>query len=695
LKKNNFIPRDISWLAFNNRVLQEAADKTVPLRERIKFLGIVSNNLDEFFRVRVAALKKMQELGQKGKLNPNENPGKILETIHEVLLRQQNSFEKIWEATKRELKQEKIYLVNDEQLHRRQKGFVRNYFLEEVRNFIVPLMIENMRAMPVLNDKSLYLACTLAKADNSLPIRFALVSIPVNRLPRFVILPAFNDKKYIILLEDIIKFCLPEVFSFFGYNKFTAHVIKVTRDAEIDIDNDVSTTFIQKIEKGLKSRKKGRTVRFIYDKNINIFLLTYLVKRLGLSKKENMIAGGRIHNFKDFMDFPQEVFDKKNIRKKPFTHPVLKNAQSVTAKILEQDVMLHFPYHSFESVIDLLREAAIDPCVTNISISFYRLAPKSKIINALINAVKNGKQVTVMLELRARFEEADNLAWKNELEEAGVTVLIGHPHRKVHAKICSIRRKDGNSIKHYGFINTGNLNEKTALVYGDHCLLTANPLLLADINRIFQYLENPKSNNHLLKACKKVSVSPYLMRSFWVKHIEKEIKNARKNKPAAITVKLNSLSDVTLINKLAEAARAGVEVNLIIRGICSMFTENIKFKKPIKAISIIDEYLEHARVIIFKNGGQQKVFISSADWMSRNLDYRLEVCCSITNTEIKNEILDIINIQLSDNCKARVLDNAFQNKYVTNSLKPIRSQLETYEYLFLKLHNKAGQVMPQ
>ena len=692
MKKNRFIPRDISWLAFNNRVLQEAADKTVPLRERIKFLGIVSNNLDEFFRVRVATLKKMQELGPKGKINSHENPGEILESIHEILLRQQTDFEKTWDAIKKELKQDHIYLVNELQLHARQKEFVRNFFLREVRNDIVPLMIESLRAFPVLNDASLYLACTLAKADNSLPVRFALLSIPVNRLPRFVVLPPFNDKKYIILLEDVIRFCLPYVFSFFGYDTFSAHVIKVTRDAEIDMDHDLSTTFIQKIEKGLKNRKKGRPVRFVYDKDINIFLLTYLVKRLGLTKKENMIAGGRIHNFKDFMNFPQEVFSRPHNRKHPFTHPELLHAQSVTGKVLEKDLMLHFPYHSFESVIDLLREAAIDPYVTNINISFYRLAPKSKIIHTLVNAVKNGKQVTVMLELRARFEEAANLLWKNELEEAGVTVLLGRPTWKVHAKICSIRRKEGNNIRHYGFVCTGNLNEQTAKVYGDHCLLTAHPVIMADINRVFQYLENPKNHNHLLKACKKLVLSPFQLRNQMLKLIDHEIKDARNNKPASLTVKLNALSDPILMNKLSEAARNGVEINLIIRGICCMLTENNKFKKSIHAISIIDEYLEHARVFVFNNGGNPKIFISSADWMPRNLDYRLEVCCPVLDHNLKQEMLDMLQIQLSDNTRARILDNQLQNNYVTNSQKPVRSQIETYDYLLAKHTVKNSKV---
>ena len=677
------IARDISWLSFNSRVLQEAADDSVPLKERLKFLGIFSNNLDEFFRVRVAALKKMIELGSKAKMHLETDPQNILDEIQERVLIQQKEFERIWKEIIRELKKAQINLVNEKKLSAAHQKFVLDYFNEEVRSYIVPLMIESLGQFPVLNDKSIYLACRLSMQDRSTPQRFALVSVPVRHLPRFLILPSKNEEKFIILLEDVIRFCLPNIFSFFGYDRFSSHIIKVTRDAEIDIDNDISESFIQKIEKGLKNRKKGKPVRFVYDKDIDPGLLAYLVKRLGLTHKENLIPGGRIHNYKDFINFPESVFTQKSSRKKPVTHALLKDAASVTSVVMERDVMLHFPYHSYNSVIDLLREAAIDPEVLSIKITSYRLASRSKIINALTNAVRNGKQVTVMLELRARFDEEANLDWKVELEEAGVKVLLGVPDLKVHAKLCLIKKRVKNTTTHYGFVSTGNLNEKTAMVYGDHCLLTSDRHIMADINRIFSYLENPGLKAGLLKACKTLFVSPLHMRKPILLLINREIKHAKNNKAAGITLKVNSLSDRQLIEKLSEAARAGVEVRLIIRGICCMFTESKHFKRPVLAISIIDEYLEHARVMIFDNNGHPKVFISSADWMLRNIDHRIEVACPVLEKDIKQELINIINIQLHDNIKARTLDNNLSNQYVNpRNTKKIRSQIETFNYLF-------------
>lgn len=677
-----FIARDISWLSFNSRVLQEAADDTVPLKERIKFLGIFSNNLDEFFRVRVAALKKMLQLGSKAKMHLESDPQHILDEIEEKVLIQQKKFELTWKEITRELKKEHIHFVNETRLSASQQKFVLEYFNEEVRSYIVPLMIESLEQFPVLNDKSIYLACKLSREDRTVAQRFALVSVPVRHLPRFLILPEKNNEKYIILLEDVIRFCLPHIFSFFGYDKFSAHIIKVTRDAEIDIDNDISVSFIQKIQKGLKNRKKGKPVRFVYDKDLDPGLLTYLVKRLGLTHKENIIPGGRIHNYKDFISFPESVFTQKNPRKKPFTHPVFRNAAGIAPIILKKDVMLHFPYHSYNSVIDLLREAAIDPDVISIKITCYRLASRSKIINAITNAVRNGKQVTVMLELRARFDEEANLFWKEELEDAGVKVLLGVPDLKVHAKLCIIKKRIKNDIVHYGFVSTGNLNEKTATLYGDHCLLTSDKNIMADINRIFTYLEQPVTKISMLKACKTLAVSPVSMRSQLYALINKEIRFAKSKKYACITLKINSLSDPLLIEKLYDAARAGVEVKLIIRGICSMLTENKSFKKPVQAISIIDEYLEHARVMIFQNNGDKKVFISSADWMLRNIDHRVEVACPVNDPELKQELCDIIDIQLHDNLKARILDNHLINQYINpRNTKKVRSQIGIFNYL--------------
>lgn len=684
--KQKVIIRDISWLSFNSRVLQEAADETVPLRERIKFLGIFSNNLDEFFRVRVATLKRMIEVGNKGNMHLEASPGMILEEIQEIVVKQQKEFDRVWNEILKELKKQKVFLINEKQLTRPQQLFVTDYFNEEIRSNIVPLMIESLQAFPTLSDKSIYLACKMSKKDRSIPQRFALVSVPARRLSRFVILPSKEDEHYIILLEDIIRFCLPYIFSYFGYDVFSAHIIKVTRDAEIDFDSDIATSLIQKLEKGLRNRKKGKPVRFIFDKDIDASLLAYLIKRMGLSGKDNLIPGGRIHNFKDFIDFPEAAFTQKNARKKPFLHPLLKNVNQVTDVVLKRDVLLSFPYHSFDSLTDLLREAAIDPDVKIIKVTCYRLASRSKIINALTNAVRNGKTVTVVIELRARFDEEANLEWKEELEEAGVNVFIGVPNLKVHAKICLIKKIVNGRTIHYGFVSTCNLNEQTAKIYGDHCLLTSDRFIMADVNRIFNYLEQPKTRLHFLRACKTLMVSPVNMRRQLVALIDKEIKTALAKKPAAITLKLNSLSDELLIDKLYEAAKAGVEIRMVIRGIFCMLTENKKFKIPVQAISIVDEYLEHARVIIFHNAGKEKVFISSADWMVRNLDHRIEVACPVFEKDIQAELKDMLQIQLADNIKARKLDNALGNQYINpRNTKKVRSQVDTYNYLYRKL----------
>jgi polyphosphate kinase len=661
------IVRDVSWLSFNGRVLQEAADPTVPLRERIRFLGIFSNNMDEFFRVRVATLRRMAEYsGSKSRANMHfeASPERILNEIQAIVLEQGDEFDAIWEGINREMESEKIYLDTEKELNPDQQHFIQNYFEEEVRSNTIPLMIESIPVFPYLRDKSLYLGVVLSRKDGSMKRKYALIEVPSRVLGRFLILPSPSpDEHHIILLEDIIRFNLKNIFAYFGYDTYDSWVFKVTRDAEIDIDNDVSTTLIQKIEKGLKNRRKGKPVRFVYDKEMDKGLLDYITKRLNLSKKSgNIIPGGRIHNFRHFMDFP-DVFPRHGQRRKSFTHPLLEKSPRVTDVVLDQDVMLHFPYHSFNPVIDLLREAAIDPNVTTIKITGYRLASNSKIINALINAVRNGKHVTVMLELRARFDEEANLEWKERLEDEGVKVLIGIPNMKVHAKICLIKKRINNFTIHYGFVSTGNLNEKTARVYGDHCLLTSDRHIMADVNRIFNYLENPREGIAPLKACKFLIPCPTSLRRELVKMIAREIKAAKEKK----------------------AARAGVKIQLVVRGIFCMFSENSKFLIPVKAISIIDEYLEHARIFIFHNEGEEKVFISSADWMVRNLDHRVEATCPILDERIRQELKDILDIQLSDNVKARWLDNQLLNKYKRDHPEHrVRSQIEIYNYLYQK-----------
>ena len=677
------IVRDLSWLAFNARVLQEANDTRNHLHDRLRFLGIFSNNLDEFFRVRVAALNRMVLLGKEARMHLEANPDKILKKIQQTVITQQEDFDRIFSNIILELEKKGVRIKNEKHLTRQQKEFVKKYFDQKVRTQLIPLMIETIPQVPLLRDKSIYLACVLGNSTSALLRRYALIEIPTKVLPRFVTLPSEEGSTDIILLEDIIRYNLPGLFAPFGFNRFMGYIIKVTRDAELDIDNDVSTNLIDELEKGLKNRKKGRATRFVYDRTIDPALLKYLTRRLGLLKKDNQIPGGRIHNFKDFIDFPAAIFDDIAPRQQPFVHPLLRQPRLIMEVMEKRDVMLHFPYHSFDSVIDLIREAAIDPFVQSIKITCYRLAKNSKIINALINAVRNGKQVTVVLELRARFDEEANMRWKNHLEEEGVNVVLGIHDMKVHAKICVIKKREFNVTKQYAFVSTGNLNENTATYYGDHCLLTTNKNIIAEINRVFEYLESPVKKIALLRNCKTLPIAPLNIRTSFLSLIEKEIRLAKRKKERSITIKLNSLVDKELIDKLYAAAKAGVNIKMVIRGICCAYTEQKAFKGHMKAISIIDDYLEHARVFIFGNAGNTLVFISSADWMVRNLDHRIEVACPIYDKEIQKELTDIMEIQLAENVKGRILDNEQSNQYVQcpPAEPAVRSQLAIYKYL--------------
>ncbi len=685
--KNNYIPRDISWLSFNARVLQEANDNTVTLKDRIRFLGIFSNNLDEFFRVRVATLKRMVELIDKKKsLNIDilESPNLILDEIQKVVLKQQSEFNRIWNGINKELVKRKILIINDRKLNLTQKIFVRNYFDDVVRPYIIPLMIENLNELPYLRDKSLYLAIVMRNKQNAYHEKFSLIEIPSKSIGRFVILPSGKGTTAIILLEDIIKFNLPIIFSHFKFNHFDAHVFKITKDAEIDLDQEVGLNFVEKISKGVKNRRKGKPVRFVYDKDMNAELLDYLIQKLHLTRKSSIIPGGHIHNFRHFMDFP-DVLVEKQARPKPFTHAAFRNKTQIAEVILKKDVMLHFPYHSFDPVIDMLREAAMDDNVVSIKITAYRLASNSKVINALINAARNGKEVIVFLELKARFDEEANLEWKTMMEEEGVKVLVGIPNVKVHAKICIIQKRVDNKLVRYGFISTGNLNEKTARIYADHCLLTASKPLLMEVDKVFNYLAHWQLGDKPIGKTKNLLISPINMRNTIIQLINNEIKFAKQGFAAQITIKLNSLSDHILLDHLYKAVKAGVKVNLIIRGILTLKKSAEKSKNNINAISIVDQYLEHARVMIFHNNGKEKVFISSADWMVRNLDHRIEVAVPILDLKIKKELIDIINIQLKDNNKARILDTELTNNYVPSiGRKIVKSQVETYHYLIGK-----------
>ena len=682
--KDRFIARDISWLSFNGRVLQEANDPTVSLSDRVRFLGIFSNNLDEFFRVRVATLKRMTEFANKKghihNMDLIESPQHVLDLIQTIVLKQQNEFNRIWININKELKLNKVFLVDDKKLTTEQKAFIKQYFDDIVRPYIIPLMIENVPELPYLRDKSLYMAIVMSNKNNAYNQKFSLIEVPSRSIGRFIQLPSKPGTASIILLEDLIRFNLPIIFSHFKFNKFEAHIFKITKDAEIDLDQEIGMNFIEKISKGIKNRRKGKPVRFVYEKEMNAEILEFLIKKLKLSRKSSIIPGGHIHNFRHFMDFPN-VIPIKEKRPVALIHPAFKKKDLISDVILKKDVMLHFPYHTYDPIIDMLREAAMDDTVTSIKITAYRLASNSKIINALINAARNGKQVTVFLELKARFDEEANLEWKTIMEEEGINVLVGVPNKKVHAKLCIIQKKLGTRIVKYGFISTGNLNEKTARVYADHCLLTASAAIMNEANRIFNYLEHWQQGDKPIAKMRNLLVSPINMRNSIIEFINTEIKNAKKGKKASIIIKLNSITDITLIEHLYKAVKENVEVHLIIRGITTLKANNDKGNQKLNAISIVDQYLEHARVMIFHNNGNERVYISSADWMVRNLDHRIEVATPIMDKTIKKELIDIINIQLKDNQKARILDQDLLNKYVPLLGKKYKSQEQTYIYL--------------
>jgi len=687
----HFNPRDITWLSFNERVLQEAMDEKVPLHLRIRFLGIFSNNLDEFFRVRVAGLKRAMDFKEKVIAESfYQPPSKILQKINEIVIRHQQNFDKTWKTIQEEMADHKVFIRTSKNLTAKQKEFVRNYFDEVVESNVIPILLHENTPMPYMRDKSLYLGVAMRKKDWQYSSNYAIIEIPSRFVGRFVLLPAETpDEKDVMLLEDVITFNLPHIFSYFGYDEFAAHAFKVTKDAEMDLDNDIRTNFAEKIEKGLKNRRKGKPTRFVFDKDMDKALLELLIRKLSLTKKDSIIPGGKIHNFKHFMDFP-DVFEKyeRPVERTSFTHQAFEHGERVTDVILKHDVLLTFPYHKYNPVIDLLREAAMDPDVKSIQITAYRLASSSKIINALIYAARNGKEVTVMLELQARFDEESNLEWKEMLEPEGITVLVGIPDKKVHAKLCVIKKRAHNKTIQYGFVSTGNFNEKTARIYGDHLLMTADRNIMADINKVFNVLKKPKEDYlPVLKTCKNLLVCPQFMREKIVHHIDKEIEEAKAGRRAEMIIKANSVSDRGLIEKLYSAAEEGVVIKMIVRGIYCAINQK-DFKEKIKAISIVDEYLEHARVMYFYNKGSEDIYISSADWMTRNLDYRIEAAAKISDKNLKKEVKDILDIQLSDNVKARILDKKLSNEYISNDKEECRSQVETYRYLKAKTNKK-------
>lgn len=672
-----YIPKEISWLSFNERVLQEAENKDVPLIERFKFLGIYSNNLDEYFRVRVATLKRLSQFGGKSKNILGYSPGATLKKIQEIVVTQNTKFEKIYSDLIKELDKHKIHIINEKQLNTEQLEFLKNYFHKKVRTRLMPFLIEKDSDLPNLTDDAIYLAIILQKKE-TLKKRYALLEIPTDVLPRFVLLPDNGEEKYIIFIDDIIRSGLKEIFFIFDFNEFSAYTIKLTKDAELEIVDDISESYIDKLSHSLQQRKYGSPVRFIYDREMPDDLLKTLTKKLSFGPNDVIIPADRYHNFKDFMHFPnlgRKKFYYESLP--PIPHRDIQPGKSILSAIKKKDIMLFFPYHPFDYFIDLLREASIDPFVTSIQITLYRLARNSSVINALLNAVRNGKNITTVVELQARFDEEANILWGNKLMEEGVKVIYGVPGLKVHSKLCLITRVKNDVTQRYAAIGTGNFNEDTAKIYTDHLLLTTEKKITNEVFKAFNFFNvNYKKDNfyHLV-------LSPFFLRNKIILLIENEIKNAMAGKKAFIYLKLNNLTDREIIDYLYEAGNAGVTVRLIIRGMISLVPGLKNISENIKGIGIVDRFLEHTRFMIFCNGGNEECYISSADLMTRNIEHRIEVTCPVFDKSIKNEMKQIFEIQWGDNVKARKLDASLSNEFVKSGKKPVRSQTEVYNFL--------------
>jgi polyphosphate kinase len=681
-----YIPKEISWLSFNERVLQEAENKEVPLIERFKFLGIYSNNLDEYFRVRVATLRRLSQFGANSKDILGYSSKATLKKIQEIVLEQNTKFEKIYSGLLQELAKHKIHIINEKELSHEQAEFVRDYFMKEVRNRLMPFLIEQNTRLPNLIDDAIYLSISLSKKGSS-KRRFALLEIPTEVLPRFLVLPEKDEEKFVIFLDDIIRFGLKDIFFIFDFDEISAYTIKLTKDAEFEIVDDISETYAEKISRSLQQRKHGTPVRFIYDRKMPGEMLKTLTKLLKFGPDDVIIPGERYHNFKDFMRFP--YLGKKKFYYEPLKsvpHRDIQPGKSILSAINKKDIMLFFPYHPFDHFIDLLREASIDPYVVSIQITLYRLARNSSVINALMNAVRNGKKVTTVVELQARFDEEANILWGNKLMEEGVKVIYGVPGLKVHAKLCLITRTKNDVTQRYAAIGTGNFNEDTARIYTDHLLLTNEKKITNEVFKAFNFFNvNYRKDNyyHLV-------LSPYLLRNKMTLLIDNEIKNAKAGKKAYIYLKLNNITDFEIINHLYEASQAGVIIRMIIRGMFSLVTGIKDVSENIKAIGIVDRFLEHTRFMIFCNGGEEECYISSADLMTRNIEHRIEVTCPVFDKNIRNELKQIFEIQWSDNVKARKLDPALSNKFVKPGKKNIRSQEEVYNFI-LKTNTKSSE----
>ncbi|ATA21163.1 polyphosphate kinase [Gibbsiella quercinecans] len=673
-----YIEKELSWLSFNERVLQEAADKNNPLIERMRFLGIYSNNLDEFYKVRFADLKRRILINEEqGSAGASRH---LLKKIQAKVLKTDQEFDSLYNELLLEMARNQIFLINERQVSENQQTWLRQYFKQHLRQHITPILVDHeTNLVQFLKDDYTYLAVEIIRGAQ---IDYALLEIPADKIPRFVNLPPESPRrrKPMILLDNILRYCLDEIFKgFFDYDTLNAYSMKMTRDAEYDLVTEMESSLLELMSSSLKQRLTAEPVRFVYQRDMPKEMVEMLREKLGISNYDSVIAGGRYHNFKDFIGFPN--VGKANLVNKPLPrlrHIWFNKFRNGFDAIREQDVLLYYPYHTFEHVLELLRQASFDPSVLAIKINIYRVAKDSRIIDAMIHAAHNGKKVTVVVELQARFDEEANIHWAKRLTEAGVHVIFSAPGLKIHAKLFLVSRREGDEIVRYAHIGTGNFNEKTARIYTDYSLLTADARITNEVRRVFNFIENPYrpvSFDYLM-------VSPQNSRLKLYELIDNEIANAKAGEPAGIMLKINNLVDKGLVDRLYAASNAGVKIRLLVRGMCSLIPNLPGVSENIRVTSIIDRYLEHDRVYVFENKGDKKVYLSSADWMTRNIDYRIEVAVLLLDPTLKQRVLDILEILFSDTVKARYLDKELSNSYVPRgNRRKVRSQVAIYDYL--------------
>ena len=681
-----YINREISWLDFNARVLQEANDVHVPLLERLRFLGIFSNNLDEFFQVRYATVKRIAQSSKTGKrVFAGRSAQALLKEITSKVIDLQDESLEILNGIYKEMERENIFFIDQNEVKPEQEDFLKNYFIQNVNPALVTIILSQNRDQDLSSNKAfLIVTMTLDQASENQNI-YALIEMPKDA-KRFVVLPKNGDgKQYIMMLDDLIRYHFHMIFSFFNYKSIQAHMVKITRDAELDLEEDVSISYLEKITLSVKDRMISDPVRLVYDKEIPDQTLSFVMEKLNIDSTDSLIPGGKYHQRRDYMNFPS--LDRPDLLYSsfpPLPIPMLSMEENILDAIDQKDYLLNTPYQDFSYVIKFLREAALDPKVKSIKITIYRLSKSSLIVSALINAAKNGKKVLVQIELQARFDEENNINFAEQLEAAGVQLIFGIPGLKVHSKICIIERQHDKKNRRYGFISTGNFNESTAKIYTDYTLFTTNQKILKEVNKVFNFLEV----SYKIKKYKHLIVSPHYTASVISKMIDNEIENHQKGLPSGISLKLNNITNYPLVEKLYQASQAGVKIKMIVRGICCLVPGVKGLSENITVLSVVDKFLEHSRVIIFENAGEKKIYLSSADFMTRNIENRVEVACPVYDKELQQQILDTFELSWKDNTKARIVNQNPQNKMVKPKAgdKIQRSQWTTYDYYKNKLN---------